>query len=171
MSAVDQELLTRLLDQHGPALVLYAQQWCSVPEDVVQEAFLQLMRERPAPTNAVGWLYRVVRNGAIDLSRAATRRNHHEATAASEREGWFAATSENQVDGSAAVRALESLPIEQREVIVLRLWGGQSFQQIAELIGRSTSTAHRRYEIGVAKLRDELNITCPDVGSDHHARR
>ena len=46
MQVADQELLSRLLDEHGAALVLYAQQWSRSPEDVVQEAFIQLMRQR-----------------------------------------------------------------------------------------------------------------------------
>ena len=44
MNAIGSSLLSRLLDEHGGALVLYAQQWCNGPEDVVQEAFIRLMR-------------------------------------------------------------------------------------------------------------------------------
>ena len=64
MNPVGPELLARLLDEHGAALTLYARQWCQTPEDVVQEALLQLIRQPAAPENLVGWLYRVVRNGA-----------------------------------------------------------------------------------------------------------
>ena len=35
--------------------------------------------------------------------------------------------------------AIESLPVEQRQVIVLRYWEGKSMQEIAELLGKSTS--------------------------------
>ena len=70
MHDADHELLSRNLDEHSAALVLFAQQWCATPEDVVQEAFIQLMQQRPLPNNVVGWLYRVVRNGAIGASRA-----------------------------------------------------------------------------------------------------
>ena len=66
------ELLTRLLDEYGATLVLYARQWCHSPEDVVQEAFLQLMRESHGADNVVGWLFRVVRNGAISVGRSRT---------------------------------------------------------------------------------------------------
>lgn len=45
MAGIGPEILTRLLDEHGAALVLYAQQWCDTPEDVVQEAFLALVRQ------------------------------------------------------------------------------------------------------------------------------
>src|SRR5688572_29310838 len=89
MHAVDHELLSCLLNEHSAALVLYAQQWCDGPEDVVQEAFIRLMRQRPVPDNVVGWLYRVVRNLAVSTSRTSGRRARHETAVASAREPWF----------------------------------------------------------------------------------
>jgi RNA polymerase sigma-70 factor (ECF subfamily) len=157
MQVADQELLSRLLDEHGAALVLYAQQWSGGPEDVVQEAFIQLMQQRPVPNNVVSWLYRVVRNGAISASRAAARRVRHETTAAGHGEPWFKSSMEDRIDGGAAAVALESLPIEEREVVVLRIWSGRSFEEIAELIGKSTSTAHRRFEMGLNILRQAVS--------------
>ncbi len=158
MQRVDHELLSQLLDEHGPALVLYAQQWSSTPEDVVQEAFIKLMRESPVPANIVGWMYRVVRNTAISASRAGEARARHERQAACQREPWFHNSDSDGVDGQVVASLLASLPIEQREVIVLRLWSGLPFQQIADLVGTSTSTVHRRYEDGVAKLRRECDF-------------
>jgi RNA polymerase sigma factor (sigma-70 family) len=153
MHFADQELLSRMLDEHGAALVLYAQQWCGNPEDIVQEAFIRLMRQQPLPANVVGWLYRVVRNLAISASRSAARRNRHESSAAANRDSWFKSTLEELIDARTVAAALESLPMEEREVIVLRIWSGQSFNEIAELIGSSTSTAHRRFEKGIENLR------------------
>ena len=43
-------------------------------EDVVHEAFIKLVRQHRPPEDAVAWLYRVVRNGAIDQPRSARRR-------------------------------------------------------------------------------------------------
>jgi RNA polymerase sigma-70 factor (ECF subfamily) len=68
------EILGRLIDEHAAALVLYARQWCATPEDVVQEAFLKLIAQKKPPDRLVSWLYRVVRNAAIDASRSAERR-------------------------------------------------------------------------------------------------
>ena len=49
MSKAGPELLGRLLDEHGAALVLYARQWCASPDDVVQEALIQLARQPQVP--------------------------------------------------------------------------------------------------------------------------
>lgn len=161
MSAVGPELLSRLLDEHGGPLVLYAQQWCDAPEDVVQEAFVRLVRQKALPANVVGWLYRVVRNGAVSASRSAARRRRHESAAAGGREPWFKPPDGRRLDADAAARALEQLPIDERETIVARLWGGLSFEEIGKLTGSSTSTAHRRYQTGLAALRERLDVTCP----------
>jgi RNA polymerase sigma-70 factor (ECF subfamily) len=55
---------------------------------------------------------------------------------------------------------LAALDPELREVVVARTWGGLGFEQIAALVGCSTSTAHRRYLAGLAVLRERLEITC-----------
>jgi len=151
------ELLTRLLDEHGARLVLYAQQWCRTPEDVVQDAFLRLMRERSAPAHPAAWIYRVVRNGAISASRSEERRLRHESTASRGRQNWFTPTCGEMIDSQAAVQVLQSLPIAQRETVVLRLWSGMSFDQIAQLTETSISTAHRRYADGLQALRKALS--------------
>jgi RNA polymerase sigma-70 factor (ECF subfamily) len=161
MHAADHGLLSRLLDEHGAALVLYAQQWSRIPEDVVQEAFIQLMKQQPLPQNVVAWLYRVVRNGAISQSRSQDRRTRHEAAASAEREAWFKPTHD-ALDGAAAMVALESLPMEEREVLVLRLWSDLSFDEIGELIGKSTSTAHRWYDAALATMRKNWSESCPN---------
>ncbi len=155
------ELLGRLLDRHGAALALYARQLCDSPEDVVQEALIELAGQSALPDDAVAWLYRVVRNKAISASRSAGRRKRHETLAAQRRAGWFEPSTGDLLDAGAAASALESLPIEQREVVVARIWGGLSFQEIGRLVGVSDSAAHRRYEAALTALRQKLRVPCP----------
>jgi RNA polymerase sigma-70 factor (ECF subfamily) len=145
----------RLVDTHGPALILYARQWCPTPEDVVQEAFLKLAVQARPPREVVPWLYRVVRNGAIDAGKAARRRQQRE-QAAARPVRWFVETAVDGLDAAAAVDALQRLPAEEREVIVARLWGGLSFEQIAGVAGCSASTAFRRFSAGIEALRKHL---------------
>ena len=81
--------LCRLIDAHSSTLVLYARQWDAADaEDVVQEAFLRLVRRATwegKPENPVAWLFTAVRNAAIDRLRKAKRRQKHEQQAAAER--------------------------------------------------------------------------------------
>src|SRR5207237_4806705 len=115
--------VARLIDAHAAALVLCARQWCAEPEDVVQEAFVKLVRQSRPPVDAVAWLYRVVRNGAMDAAKMARRRQRRE-SAAARPVRWFVEPEVDGLDAQTAVAALERLPPEQREVIVARSWGG-----------------------------------------------
>jgi RNA polymerase sigma-70 factor (ECF subfamily) len=150
-----------LVDNHGPALILFARQLCHAPEDVVQDAFVKLVAQREQPRDVLPWLYRVVRNGALDAAKMARRRVRREqATARPER--WFVEQTIDGLDAETAVMALQSLPVEQREVIVARIWGGLNFEQIAEVAGCSASTAFRRFSAGIDLLRKELGELCPN---------
>jgi RNA polymerase sigma-70 factor (ECF subfamily) len=158
---MDAQQLARLLDEYAAALTLYARQWCTVPEDVVQEAFVKLAALPRPPDSPGAWLHRVVRNGALSAARADRRRRHHETAAAEQTPAWFLPSEVSPLDAQAVAAALESLPGEQRETIVAHLWGGLSFEQIGTLTGTSASTAHRHYRAALAGLRTRLRIPCP----------
>jgi RNA polymerase sigma factor (sigma-70 family) len=127
-------------------------------EDVVQEAFVALARQRRCPDQPTSWLYRVVRNGAITAARRSRRRRRHEAIA-SAHESWFASVDE-ALDAELATRHLAALDPDVREVVVARLWGGLTFEQIAGLRGCSTATAYRRYQEGLSQLSARLERPC-----------
>jgi RNA polymerase sigma-70 factor (ECF subfamily) len=167
---MDSTDFARLIDGHAAPLVLYARQWCAAPEDVVQEAFLKLVGQRRPPADAVAWLYRVVRNGAIDAARQARRRHRRESAVAAARPvRWFVEPEVDGLDAETAVAALMRLPAEQREIIVARHWGGLSFEQIAGVVGCSASTAFRRYTAGVDDLRKHLGVSCPNPNRPSNA--
>jgi RNA polymerase sigma factor (sigma-70 family) len=152
--------LADLIDAHAASLVLFARQWCAVPEDVVQASFCKLAAQSTPPDDAVAWLYRVVRNAAIDAGKAERRRRRREIMAARP-DCWFDNRTVDDLDAASAVAALESLPAEEREVIIGRLWGGLTLKEVAAVVGCSVSTAHRRFEAGVAALREKLGVPCP----------
>jgi RNA polymerase sigma factor (sigma-70 family) len=155
------EFLGRMFDRHAAALELFAQQWCDCPEDVVQEALIELAAQLRTPDDAAAWLYRVVRNKAISAWRSAWRRRRHETEAVGNRPAAFERSAADRIDASVAAAALESLSIELREVVVARIWGGLTFQQIGQLVGVSDSAAHRRYEAALLALRQKLRVLCP----------
>lgn len=161
---MDPDVIGRLLDRHAAALTLFARQVCDGPEDVVQEAFLRISLLDVMPDDPAGWLFRVVRNLALDASIAAGRRRRHESRAAAVSPNWFEARPDSGADSigpGEAEDVLQSLPREQREVIVAHLWGGLTFEQIARASGSSSSTAHRLYARGLETLRERLGAPCP----------
>jgi len=161
MGRIAPEILGRLFDEHAAALVLFARQWCDAPEDIVQDAFVALARQETEPDRTAAWLYRVVRNGAIAASRQTRRRRRREQRSAGRESApapggsWFAAT-DDRIDAQHATLLLADLDGETREVIVARLWGGLTFEEVARLQGCSLTTAHRRYQAGLARLQARL---------------
>ncbi len=163
---MEPERLGPLLDRHADALTLYARQWCESAEDVVQESFLKLASQRHSPDDPAAWLFTVVRRAAINAGVAARRRRRHESARVARSPAWFGEPLQRDaIDPEAAAGELQGLPIEQREVIVARLWGGLTFEQVAAVSGCSISTAHRHYQSGLTALRERLGVTCPSVRS------
>ena len=117
----------------------------------------------PCPTNPAAWLFRVVRNGAIDAGKAERRRSRHETTAASRTDAWFEADPSggpDTIDPDQAASELKTLPLAEREVIIAHLWGGLTFEQVATVAGCSSSAAHRLYSRGLSTLRERLGVSC-----------
>lgn len=158
---IDAELLGRLLDEHGPALALYAAQWSDVPDDCVQEAIVELARQRQSPDHVIAWLYRVVKNRALNAARGARRRRERESRAIADR---FAdaqrSAAYDRCDAIAATDALVQLESGERELVVMRIWGGLTYEEIGAALAISVSTAHRQYERALTKLRNILESPC-----------
>jgi len=153
--------IAKLVNLYTPALLLYARQLCAAAEDVVQEAFVKLVSLREAPLDLAPWLFRAVRNAALDSAKAQRRRARREQIVARSSR-WFVEPEIDGLDARQAESALQELPTDQRETIVARLWGGLTFEQIADVAGTSVSTAFRRFEAGIASLRERLGVACPN---------
>ncbi|MCE5302353.1 MAG: sigma-70 family RNA polymerase sigma factor [Planctomycetaceae bacterium] len=160
MGTLGPDAVTQLWREQSRALTLYARQWCDAPEDIVQEAFLTLVRQPSAPDNPLGWIYRVVRNRAQNAGRARRRRQSRETAAAQRRPSWFEPGHDDRLDADAASEALQQLPDDQREAIVARIWGGLGFDEIARLTDASTSTVYRNYRRGLRVLQERLGWKC-----------
>jgi RNA polymerase sigma-70 factor (ECF subfamily) len=158
--AGDSDQWTVWLDQHVATLILLARQW--VPrradaEDVVQEAFIRFWRSRHRVADPAAYFYACVKHVALDWQRNRKRQSRREeATARSEAATWFAGPLEQSERRVVIEAALRSLPESQREVLVMRIWGGLSFPQIAAALRISDNTAKSRYRYALAKLGEQL---------------
>ena len=54
-------------------------------------------------------------------------------------------------------KALESLPEEQKEVLIMKIWGDHTFKIISESLDVSINTAASRYRYGLAALKNLLD--------------
>jgi RNA polymerase sigma-70 factor, ECF subfamily len=148
-------------DEHGPGLLLCARQWTRTladAEDVVQEAFVRYWRhQRDLPGNPRALIVTSLRRAALDLARRDQRRLAREDKSAEPAEPYFAPLPGDGDERRLEIEsALQRLPLEQREVLVLKLWQELTFEQIGEVLGISPNTAASRYRYALAALRKEL---------------
>jgi len=129
-------------------------------EDVVQETFLALMRLTQAPQQPEHYCLRSFRNRALNYKRSLWRRVTREFEAFAGGPHWFEtspeATDDEQDLQTAAIQCLSSLPQEQREVIVLKIWNRLTFDEIGGLLEISPNTAAGRYRYGLQKIKKHL---------------
>lgn len=156
---VDHTLLAELFDRHAAALALYARQWTATADDCVQESLIELARLAEAPENPTAWLFRVVKHRALNALRGERRRLNREQAAAEIRtETAGGRSAEMSADLADSLAALES---QDREIVILRIWGQLSWQEIAEVVGGSKSAAQRRYVNSLELLRKQwTNESC-----------
>jgi RNA polymerase sigma-70 factor (ECF subfamily) len=149
------------LDRHGAALVLLARQWLpsrADAEDAVQEAFIRFWRSRDRVAEPAAYLYACVKHCALDRLRDRGRRSRREGVAArTEAEPLFAGPLEQDERRATIDSALSRLPETQREVLVMKIWGGLSFPEIADALRISANTAASRYRYALAKLREQVS--------------
>lgn len=143
-----------LYQQHGPGLLLYA---CSLlgrkhaAEDVLQQVFMRLLQQNTIPHEPKPYLFRAVHNTAMNVMRGESKQ-----VDLSDIESWFETPEQDRVAQVALTVELVRLPEEQRQVLVLHLWGGLSFEETGSVLGVSANTAASRYRYALQKLRSAV---------------
>ncbi|MDX6603125.1 MAG: hypothetical protein QOF13_2327 [Solirubrobacterales bacterium] len=124
-------------------------------EDITQNIFAKLMKAinkyEPREVPFAAWIMRVARNAALDHLRA--RR------AVPTEEVRLADSGQAQVGidrGRDLRHALEQLPEDQREVLVLRHIAGLSPVEIATTLKKSESSVHGLHHRGRRSLQEKL---------------
>ena len=146
-----------MYEEHGVALVLYARQWCVHPDDALQDALIDLAQLASDPRDPVAWLFMTVRRKAINQARSENRRSKYQQLAAEQREPWFTGDPASSMGSGEMESLLADLPALEREIVVARIWGELSFEQIAELVDRSLSFVYRRYQQTLRDLEKKID--------------
>ena len=151
-SVAEIELLYR---QHGPALLLFALAITgerSRAQDAVHHVFLTLLENgklrRAGDKKA--YLFGCVRNAILN------ERKRQERNRPLDESAWFSPPDQDYAGEQNLRRALAALPDDQRQVVLLHVWGELTFSQIADLLEVSSNTAASRYRYALGKLRDSM---------------
>lgn len=155
MGNPEQHWCEALYDAKAAELILYGRALGlshGEAEDVVQETFLTLMQMPLAPAKPEHYCVRSFRNRVLNHRRSLWRRLTREW----ESLRWFEQLPDETPEERAAMKQLAELPVEQREVIVLKVWHGCTFEEIGGLLEISPNTAAGRYRYGLQKLKLKL---------------
>jgi len=140
--------------------------------DICQETFLRVLdkadRFQPGARFST-WMYQIALNLCRDRMRARRRWSRvlvdwlsprrddaPPPPEAVDRSAGPAELVETEERRRAVVRALESIPAEQREVLILKEFQGLKFREIAEILGCPESTVKSRMYYGLNGLRSAL---------------
>jgi RNA polymerase sigma-70 factor (ECF subfamily) len=146
------------LKEHAPRLLLFARQHArreADAQDLAQEAVVECWQRQgdgqPPPLPLV---FATIRRRAMDLGRREDRRTRRELAASEpEPQPWFDTSVEDREMSGLIQEALGELPVEQREVLTLKIWAGLTFAEIAGALDIPANTAASRYRYALEALR------------------
>jgi RNA polymerase sigma-70 factor (ECF subfamily) len=159
--------LESLYHDHAPALFRFIIRLTgneAETKDVLQEVFVRLAK-LGAPDGEIvsprSWLFRLAHRIAIDRHRREETRSRHEYLARQELASAVLPPA-GTLEADAAWRqaslsaALDALPAEQKAVVLLKIWEGLTFAEIAQVLDIPANTAASRYRYALDKLQAGL---------------
>lgn len=139
-----------LYRQHGPALLAYGTSLIgdrAAAEDVLHQVFVKILGRERLPEDPRLYLFKAVRNRALNALRGSARLMSLDA------QEWLVKPHGMVEAGLEIEQAMRELPQEQREVVVMRIWGEMTIPEIAAVLDIPENTAASRYRYALNKLR------------------
>lgn len=168
----DQSAISQLIDKHRKRVLDYIRMLvkdADVADDIFQETFIKVIRfidEKRYTDNGkfLSWVLRIAHNQVIDYFRQTKQQNKiTESDAGYDILGTMKFSERTVEDNLVAGqieddvrRLVETLPDEQREVVMMRYYSGLSFKEIADLTNVSINTALGRMRYALINLRKKI---------------
>jgi RNA polymerase sigma-70 factor (ECF subfamily) len=171
----DERAFTDIVDQYSALMLRTATMIVAdrdIAEDVVQDAFIQAWHHLADLREAGAlrpWLMRIVVNQCISFKRRLTRTTNFVRQALSEQEIDLTAQIADHHKGRLErdwdlARAIESLPVKQRVVIVLHYYNGMTLPEMAQSLHTSENTLKKRIQAALHNLRRIIHLADMDEG-------
>jgi RNA polymerase sigma-70 factor, ECF subfamily len=134
-------------------------------DDVLQESFVRLARTRKklaGVESPTAYLFAIARNEALRLLARRSRDSRARSSLAAG--DLFCQPADAGLEAAEAAdaltAALDKLPVEQREVVELKTYGGLTLAEIAQVTGAPPGTVATRWRAAVARLKEILARQC-----------
>lgn len=165
--AGDVQAFGRLYDTHAKKIhdyLYYRAHHRETAEDLTSKAFMKALEKfstfDPAKGSFSAWMYRIARNVLVDHYRAERPTTDIE-------DVWDALRDPKtdlprDADARARLKEVEAhlaaLPSAQREIVVMRVWDGLSYAEIAEITGKTEAACKMTFSRAAAVLRSSLPL-------------
>ena len=166
----DLDAFNELYNRHKTALYRFMRSSCSteaIAAELYQDVWARVVNGKHGYSSNspfAAWLYRIARNRLIDFYRSNkistlsssfdTENDEHVTQLQTSLQPDEITELASRKDALSS--ALDSLPEEQREVVLLRHIAGFGVQEIAELVDENTETVKSRLRYAFTKLRKQL---------------
>ena len=171
----DRNAFGELVCRYYPGVVQVIYRLCNdagLAEDMAQEAFLRAWINLPSfhPQSSLrNWLYRIAVNATLDVLRHRPEERLEE-EAAEMIADQTASPESAMIEKESTVlvqKALSSLPEAARSVLVLREYGGLSYQEIASVLDVPVGTVMSRLNYARNRLRVLLKAQLLQMENDY----
>ena len=156
---------TILYDQYVDKIyrfIYYKTHHKETAEDLTSVAFVKALNSFSSFDQNKGgfsaWIYKIARNTVIDFYRS-------KKTLINIDDVWDLSDNqdiEREVDASLKLaevkKYLKNLSSEQRDVIILRVWEGLSYKEIAAVLGKSENSCKMMFFRTIKKLKEEMPL-------------
>ena len=162
----DTSALSKIYDEYGARLYHYLLAMLHSKDDaeeVLQTLFMRLVHKQKRLKNVrnlTGYLFAAVRNEAIRFIRKNER--HRKAMEGLKNIALLESGNDEEIlpdEVNRINKAIAMLPQHQREIIVLKVYDGLNFREIASVTKTFPNTVASRYRYGMEKLR---NLLCEE---------
>jgi RNA polymerase sigma-70 factor (ECF subfamily) len=158
----DQEAISVLVRRHSPGLYGFIQRYHpdrDDADDLLQETWIKALAnlDRFDPNKRLStWLFQIALNLCRDRARRNQVRSRFRSDVQEIQQGKTTVTVEEKVDARKVVQAIEALPVQQKEALLLRYYQGFSEGETSEILGCPKGTVKSRLHQAVEALRSEL---------------
>lgn len=154
----DEKAFVELYDRYNRRLYGYCVKMLNdrvLAEDLFQEIFIRVSRKRDhfRGGNFSGWLFAIARNQCLNALR-----DNVTHTSLDDVGGMLTAPDLELYDETSELlkEAIDKLPDEMKEALILRVYSGFSYQEIAEITGAKLATVKVRIHRAKLRLHDLL---------------
>jgi RNA polymerase sigma-70 factor (ECF subfamily) len=130
-------------------------------DDLLQETWIRALSslDRFDPRKRFStWVFQIAVNLCRDRARRERTRSAFRESLREMRNGLPAMTAERKAESMRAMQAIETLPAEQKEVLLLRYYHGLAEAEVAEILGCPRGTVKSRLHQAVKAVRGSLRV-------------